>query len=405
VTRVTRRVLTGGRRVEPVEDGRPIRVCLVAPALDIPGGQAVQAARLYGGLRQLPSVAVGFVPINPRLPGPLGVLQRVRYVRTVLTSVRYVWTLLTCLARYDIVHVFSASYWSFILATTPAVLLAKWWRKRIVLNYRSGEAEDHLRRWARTAMPVMRLADTLIVPSGYLVDVFARVGLHAHVVPNIVDFDGFPFRERSSPLRPVFLSNRHLEALYNVACVLRAFARIQRRYSEARLIVAGDGNQRRMLVRLAAELGLRNCEFIGRVSPDRMPALYDAVDVYLNAPDIDNMPGSVLEAFASGVPVVTTDAGGIPYIVRDGETGLIVARGDYEGMAAAAIRLMEEPALAKRLTSCALEKARHRYASEGVMQEWLRVYRGLLAHSAAPAAPDAALRGSRISDTSVGAEP
>jgi glycosyltransferase involved in cell wall biosynthesis len=309
------------------------------------------------------------------------------------------------LARYDIVHVFSASYWSFILAPTPAVLLAKWWGKRIILNYRSGEAEDHLQRWARTAIPVMRLADALIVPSEYLVGVFARVGLRARVVPNIVDFDGFPFRERRTPLRPVFFSNRHLEALYNVACVLRAFARIQRRYSEARLIVAGDGSQRRMLVRLAGELGLKNCEFVGRVSPDRMPSLYDAADVYLNAPDIDNMPGSVLEAFASGLPVVTTDAGGIPFIVRDGATGLIVPRGDHEGMAAAAIRLLEEPALAERLISSALEECRRRYAAEGVLEEWLRVYKGLVAHPEAPAAAGPAPRGSRASGSSVVAEP
>jgi len=95
----------------------------VAPSADVPGGQAVQAARLSRGLRQLGSVAVGFVPINPRLPGLLHLLQRVRYVRTVVTSVRYLWALVASLAKYDIVHVFSASYWSFVLAPTPAVLM------------------------------------------------------------------------------------------------------------------------------------------------------------------------------------------------------------------------------------------------------------------------------------------
>ncbi len=234
---------------------------------------------------------MGFVPIDPRLPGPLQLLQRVRYLRTLVTSLQYLWDLLVSLARYDIVHVFSASYFSFILAPTPAVLLGKWFGKRVLLNYRSGEAEDHLRRWRRTAIPIMRLADALVVPSGYLVDVFARVGLRARAIANVVDFDQFRFRERR-PLRPVFLSNRSFEAHYNVACVLRAFARIQRCYPDARLIVAGDGKERGALVRLAHELNLRNAEFIGRVRPERMPALYDAADVYLNAPDIDNMPGS-----------------------------------------------------------------------------------------------------------------
>src|SRR6059058_1438417 len=364
---------------------RPIRVCLVAPSLDILGGQAVQAVRLLQGLRQVPSIAVGFVPINPRLPGLLGLLQRVRYVRTAVTWLRYVWTLLRRLATYDVVHVFAASYVSFLLAPTPAVLLAKWCGKRVVLHYHSGEAEDHLERWRWSAIPVVRLADALVVPSGYLVDVFARFGLRARVVANIVDLDQFQFRARR-PLRPVFLSNRNFEAHYNVACVLRAFALIQNRYRDARLIVAGDGSQRRRLQCLADELQLVNVAFVGRVSPDHMPSLYAAADVYLNAPDIDNMPGSILEAFASGLPVVTTDAGGIPYIVRDGETGLIVPRGDDHAMAAAALRLLVDPALAERLTAGALEECRHKYAPEAVVREWRSMYEGLVAYSDGPAA-------------------
>lgn len=387
------------RGAERSGGGRPIRVCLVAPSLEILGGQAVQAARLYRGLRQLRSVAVGFVPINPRLPGPLRLLQRVRYVRTVVTSLRYVWTLVTTLARYDIIHVFSASYLSFVLAPTPAVLVARWYGKRIILNYRSGEAEDHLRRWGRTAIPLMRLADALIVPSGYLVGVFARVGLRARAVANIVDLDQFRFRERR-PLRPVFLSNRNFEAHYNVACVLRAFARIQRSHPDARLIVAGDGKQRGALLHLADELHLRNTEFVGRVPPARMPSLYETADVYLNAPDIDNMPGSILEAFASGLPVVTTDAGGIPYMVRHAETGLIVPRGDHEAMAAAALRLLNDPSLAERLISRALDECRHKYTAQAVVREWRSVYEGLVAYSETPADELLGRRRSRASSAS-----
>ena len=379
----------------PDEGARRIRVCVVAPSLDIVGGQAVQAARLVRGLRQMRSIAAGFLPINPRLPWPLRLLQRVRYIRTVVTSLRYVWTLLRYLPGYDIVHVFSASYLSFLLAPTPAILVGKWLRKKVILNYRSGEAEDHLRRWARSALPVMRLADALVVPSGYLVDVFARVGLHGRVVANIVDFDQFPFRERR-PLRPVFLSNRNFEAHYNVACVLRAFALIQRTHPEARLIIAGDGTERASLMRLTRELRLGNAEFVGRVVPDRMPALYRAADVYLNAPDIDNMPGSILEAFASGLPVVTTDAGGIPYIVRHGETGLIVPRGDHAGMAAAALRLLVDPSLAERLITSAFEECRRRYTPQAVVEDWRSVYAELVSYAQTPA-PELSARSGALS--------
>src|SRR6266508_668253 len=95
-------------------------------------------------------------------------------------------------------------------------------------------------------------AHAISVSSGYLVKVFQRFGLSAHVVPDIVELDRFHFRERR-PLRPVFLTSRLLEPLYNVECVLRAFALIQKRLPDARLIVAGDGSRRRRLEALAGE--------------------------------------------------------------------------------------------------------------------------------------------------------
>jgi hypothetical protein len=189
---------------------RRLRVLIVAPSLGILGGQAVQAARLLARFRTERSLAVSFLPINPALPGLFGKLQEIKYVRTVLTSLVYIALLLWRVRSFDVIHIFSASYFSFMLAPTPALLIAKLYGKKVVLNYRSGEAEDHLKRWRRTAIPTMRLADEVVVPSGYLVDVFARFGLVARSIYNFVETDCFRFLTRR-PLRPVFLSNRNLE--------------------------------------------------------------------------------------------------------------------------------------------------------------------------------------------------
>ena len=311
-----------------LSDEKPLRVLIVAPSLDILGGQAVQASRLLARLREEPSLDVSFLPINPRLPGILRRLQSIKYVRTLVTTLVYIATLLARVRAYDVIHIFSASYLSFILSPTPAILIAKLYGKKVMLNYRSGEAEDHLQRWRRTALPVIRLADKVVVPSGYLVEVFGRFGIRAELIANTVDLTRFRFRARA-PLQPVILSNRNLESLYNVECILRAFALIQKRVSEARLIVAGDGSQRARLEALSSELGISNIEFIGKVSPEQMPALYDKADIFVNASNIDNMPVSHIEAFAAGLAVVTTDAGGIPYIVADGRNGLMVDCGDH----------------------------------------------------------------------------
>ncbi len=348
------------------------RVLIVAPSLDILGGQAVQAARLLERFQAEPGVEVSFLPVNPRLPGVLRSLQRIKYVRTVVTSIAYGLSLLRRVPRYDVIHIFSASYFSFLLAPTPAILAARLYGKRSVLNYRSGEAEDHLQRWRRTAQPTIRLVDEVVAPSGYLVDVFGRFGFRARSIFNFVSTERFRFRERV-PLKPVFLSNRNFETLYNVACALRAFALIQKRYPEARLILAGEGRERRPLEALAGELDLQNVEWTGRVAPERMPELYERADIYLNSPDIDNMPGSIIEAFAAGTPVVTTNAGGIPYIVTDGETGLMVERNDHEAMARAAMSLLEDEQLAINIARKAHAECR-KYSWDAVRDEWLGLY-------------------------------
>lgn len=352
-----------------------LRVLVVAPSLDMLGGQSRQAARLIGRLREEPSLDVSFLAVNPRLPGMLRKLQDVKYVRTVATTLWYWATLLGRAGKYDVLHVFSASYYSYMLSAMPAILVGKLFGKKTILNYRSGEAEDHLRNWRLTAIPVMRLADAIVVPSGYLVDVFERFGLKARPVFNIVELDRFRFRDRR-PLRPVFLTSRLLEPLYNVPCVLRAFALIQKRVPEARLTVAGEGFLRAELEALARALGLRNTEFIGRVPFEKMPEMYDSADVYLTATDLDNMPSSITECLASGLPVVTTDAGGIPYIVSHEETALIVPRDDHEAMTAAALRLLEDNDLAAGMAERAREHCR-KFSWPSVRREWLALYHEL----------------------------
>lgn len=348
-----------------------LRVLLVAPSLDMLGGQSRQCARLRGHLENEPTLDVAFQAVNPRLPGPFRQLQRIKYVRTVLTTLLYWVQLIARAARYDVLHVFSASYYSYMLSAIPAILIGKLYGKKVILNYRSGEAEDHLQNW-RTAIPTIRMADVVVVPSGYLVDVFARFGLKAQAISNIVELDRFQFRDRR-PLRPVFLTSRLLEPLYNVSCVLRAFALIQKEVPEASLTVAGEGWMRSELEQLARDLELRNLEFIGGVPFKDMPAMYDSADVYLTATDLDNMPSSIVECLAAGLPVVTTDAGGIPYIVAHEETCLMIARNDHQAMAAAALRFLRDEELASRIAHNAREHCRN-FSWPVVQKEWLNLY-------------------------------
>ena len=354
---------------------RPLRILLIAPSLDIVGGQAVQAAHLLSSLRREPSLTIDFQPIDPRLPGPLRWLQSLKFLRTIVTSLLYCSQLLCRVPRYHLLHAFSAGKSSYTLRTIPVLLISRLYRKKFVLNYHDGRAEEHLTNW-RTARLTIRMADLVVSPSDYVVGVFAAHGIPARCIYNSIDPSVFIYRRRRD-LRPVFLTNRSLEPVYNVGCLLRAFAIIQQRYPDATLTIAHDGVCRPALERLARDLGLRHTRFIGCVPYPRIPELYDSADIYLTSPNVDCMPLSLLECFASGLPVIATAVGGIPYIVTHEHNGLLVPVNDHEAMAAAAIRLLEDPELVERLTQNARAKL-ERYSEDCVRREWFTAYQELI---------------------------
>jgi glycosyltransferase involved in cell wall biosynthesis len=363
-----------------------LNVAIVAPSMEILGGQAVQASRLLRAWRDDPDVHAWLVPINPVPPGPFAALTRIKYVRTAITQVFYWPLLLRELRHADVVHAFSASYASFLLAPLPAVLVARLLGKPVVMNYRSGEAADHLRRSA-IARATLRGVDRNAVPSRFLHDVFAAFGIRSQVIPNIVDVERFRFRRRER-LQPRVLSTRNFETLYNLPCTLRAFRLLQDRRPEASLTLVGAGSQDAAVRRLAADLELANVTFAGRVPPDDIWRYYAEADIYLQTPDIDNMPTSVLEAYASGCPVVSSDAGGVPAILTDGLTGLLVPRDDHEAAAAAMLRLLDDEALARRVADAAFESC-SRYQWSSVRSQWVDLYRGAAAQPLAAAATPA----------------
>ena len=362
--------------MHPVSPPR-LRVAIVVASLRILGGQAVQANRLLNGWAGDPNIHAWIVPIDPVPPPPFDRLLRIKYVRTIVTQLCYWPLLIRELRRADVVHIFSASYSSFLLAPLPAVIVARLLGKPVLLNYHSGEAGDHLRRsWiARTTL--RHAVDVNVVPSAYLRDVFAGFGIDAAVVFNTVDREVFAYRVRDLGKRPLtLLSTRNFEPNYNVACTLRAFARVRARFPDLSLTLVGSGSQDAALKALANALGLRDVLFTGAVPPERIASYYTSADLYVQTPAVDNMPLSILEAFASGLPVVSTAVGGVPAIVKDGVDGLLVPDNDAEQIANRIVELIDRPDVARGLAATALAKC-EQYDWRAARESWLAIYRTL----------------------------
>lgn len=346
---------------------KKIKVLIISASMRVIGGQSIQTKRLLETLENDDRVELKFLPIDPK-----NIFQNIKYLRTIFTSLKFWRLLLTNIYKFDVVQVFSAGGTGYIISTLPPLLFAKIFGKKIVLNYHSGELENHIEKWKKTALPTMKKFDDIVVPSQFLADVFAKYNLKAKVIFNFADGEKFKFKERKK-LRPIFISNRNFEDFYNVGDCLRVFQIVRRNFPEAKLFVAGFGSRENDLKRLAEELDLENVEFVGRIPNDEMPRLLEKADIYLNTSVVDNMPLSLIEAFAAGTPVVSYATGGIPYIVENGKTGLLSATNDFRDLAKKAIFLLENQTAAREIIFNARNDI-EKYSRENVRKDWLKFY-------------------------------
>ncbi|MGC1255376.1 MAG: glycosyltransferase family 4 protein [Candidatus Acidiferrales bacterium] len=209
----------------------------------------------------------------------------------------------------------------------------------------------------------------------YLVDVFREFDLRAEAIPNIVDFAQFPYHPRQ-PLRPRLVCTRGFHSYYSVDIVVRAFALVKKEYPEARLCLVGSGPLQEEIEDLIKQLALADVAFAGAVPRQGIGRCYEQNDIFINASWLDNMPVSILEAFASGTPVVTTAPQGIRYLVEHEHSGLLCEPGDWEALAKNVFRLLREPELALRLAQNAHE-ASQCCRWEVVREQWLEIYRSM----------------------------
>lgn len=233
--------------------------------------------------------------------------------------------------KYDVLHIHGCSYLGF-LPVVYGVIAGKLWRKRVVVTYHGGEADEFFSKYPRWIRFWLKKADERTVLSGFLKAIFDKYSLPSQVIPNIVNVQDYQFVAKKE-LRPRFISVRHLKELYNIPCTLRAFGRVQKQIPESELILLGDGEQRGTLEMMAKEMGLYHVTFVGQVPNEKMWDYLSSNDIILSSPRADNMPVSLMEAFSAGLLVISSNVGGVPYLVEDGKTGLLFDSDDDQAMA------------------------------------------------------------------------
>ncbi len=334
----------------------PDKICLVSPFPPPYGGMAIQAEKMAYHMEKS-GIRVTRVKTNATLPRSMIFFSRIPFLRTIVNLILFLTQLDKALKQNELVYFYSGFQNFFLWITLPAIILIKLRKKKIILSARGGNAEAFFTRYNRVVKPSVKRLDAVTAPSGFLSSVFHKFyKMDAIVVPTLADFNQFTFLPRKD-FAPRLIATRNLEPAYDVKTIIQSFHIISKKYPDACLGIVGDGSQREELEHLVNELFLADkiC-FYGQVQHSRIQDIYNKYDIFINASKIDNLPGSILEAFASGLPVISTRSGGIPYMVDDGITGFLVDIGNYQELAAKVIHVIENPVDGRRMAKEGLKQ-------------------------------------------------
>jgi glycosyltransferase involved in cell wall biosynthesis len=206
------------------------------------------------------------------------------------------------------------------------------------------------------------------------------------VLPNGIDTDRFAPGRRSGALRERFAIHpdaplvgciARLDPVKEHALLLAAFSRILLSHPDARLVLVGDGPLRGALEAQVAATGLSHAVLFAGNCPDPVP-IYRDLDAFALASRSEGTSISILEALASGLPVIATAVGGTPDLLCGGECGLLVPSGDAEALANAIIRVLDEPALKAHLAEAGRARAVSAFSQTAMVEAYETLYWSVL---------------------------
>lgn len=276
---------------------------------------------------------------------------------------------------YDVAQVDVFSGTAFMWAEAVTAVLRRL-GKPYVLALRGGNLPLFSQSRPRRIRRLLKSAHAVLAPSSYLIEGMSAYHTSITKLPNPIEVDAYSFRLREQAA-PKLMWLRAFHRIYNPYLAPEVVAILARQFEDLQLVMVGpdkDGSLSRTKAR-ARELGVQEMiQFQNGVPKIDVPSWLQRGDVFLNTTNIDNSPVSVLEAMACGLPVVSTNVGGIPYMVEHGEDALLVPPRDPEQMAMAVRRILSEAGLAARLSRSGRDKVEKR-SWEVVLPMWQNIFR------------------------------
>ena len=283
----------------------------------------------------------------------------------------YFWKLLKLSKRYDVLHIHACSYWG-VYPLVLGVIVGRLRKKKIITTYHGGGAAAFFRKHPRLVRFFLKRTDVNIVLSPFIGNIFDEFKIPYVIIPNILQLKENNYIDRKE-IRPRFISVRTLLPLYNVGCIIKAFELVIQTCPEATLTILSDGEMRTELELFVKERHISGVTFVGQVKNTDIYSYLNENDVFVSAPLIDNQPVSILEAFCSGLLVISSNVGGVPYMVEDGKTGCLFPSNNHQAMAEKMILAVKNQEDSINMTKNAYKEL-EKYSWAAIRKQLLPIY-------------------------------
>lgn len=288
-----------------------------------------------------------------------------------------VWTLIKNRRTFDAVILEVYSGLSFIIADTVG-LLCQIFQLPLVMVLHGGNLPEFIKKHPRRTVRTLKRARFLAAPSGFLAEKIGAYGFEIRVIPNVLNIEKYPFRERGE-IKPRLVWMRSFHDIYNPQMAVKVLVELRRTVPSATLTMAGrDKGLESEIKRMAKEAGVFSAvRLAGFLDEKKKREEFTEADIYINTNRLDNMPVAVVEAAAFGLPVVATNVGGLPYLISDGENGLLVEDENICEMVAAIKSLLDNPGLTRKISRGGRLLAT-RSAWSAVRRDWEKLFKDIL---------------------------
>ena len=280
------------------------------------------------------------------------------------------WIVLSKGRKASVVLIDVYSTVNFYYATSVAWLCRRLGIKYITILH-GGNLEHRLQNNPKRSKRLFSNAFRMISPSPFLKEAFERYGYSdITIIPNAIDLTQYTFQKRQK-VGCKLLWVRAFAHIYNPAMAVKLTKRLVDLGYDASLCMVGPEKEDTSLAecqKLANQLDVA-VTFTGKLSKVEWISLAEDYDIFINTTNFDNMPVSIIEAMALGLPIVSTNVGGIPFLLTDGENALLSTPDAVEDMAQHIVKLVQNPDLVNTLTTNARATA-ETFDWEAIRHQW-----------------------------------